>query len=818
MPEAIELEGVRIDLRRGLDGRWNLPVGRGEPAPVLAGPPTLPLRTSLRDVGITVSDRVSGLEAEVGGIFLEATGSRLETTGTLDIKDPLAWRVGSQSGEVAFTPAAFRLDRAFTLTGWTARTPEATVRLEGTWSDVFASGSLGLTFDADLDLRRLAARSATPLPIDGSLHLDGQISVARGEPRAEFRWRGDEVRAAGRRMRTAGHATITGKGLEVSAASLKVAGGSLDGSGRVLFGTSEASRIDARWSGLDLASLLMPSGPRAESSPLRGLVAGHLRASWPGLAWPKANAQMVLEARPGGTDGPRGLPIEGDARLDLRGGRWNLEMRAHSREDAQIAGQFEGALGASTFADTTLAGRLDLEILDMSPLMAMLGLEPVAGQGRGSVLASGTLASPRAAVEVRGVGLRVRESPPVHLSAQGTIDRTSVVVSVADLHAGSAHAQATGRLLFESGGLDGRYEFDLPDLGAFPSAVPAGFDPRGALHGRGTLGGTSTEPQASLSATGTDLRLAGQTAETARFELRLDGPWLRVDSFELGQATGKLSATGAYDRRRRAFSLGVQGRNFEIRPLPKRLAGPEAVPFGGRVEVDFEGGGSVAAPEGRGRVTLSDGRWEGRSLGPFAADLDLSKKGLSIDLRADDLSARVEGTVELRAPHAFSIMSRFERSDLGTAAKLLGLEASLSSGTASLSLQAKGSFDDPGQATGSLTLDEVDGMIRGRAVRLHQTASVEVGPDRVRVDRLDLGVGAARLRVDGALDAQAQGDPGSIRPGALCARVVQCRRRALFRNGGVDCAGRATPRVPPGRSSESRAFACGVTRARRSFG
>ncbi|HEY6551800.1 MAG TPA: hypothetical protein VI669_00510, partial [Vicinamibacteria bacterium] len=168
MPEAIELEGVRIDLRRGLDGRWNLPVGRGEPASVAPGPPTLPLRTSLRDVGITVSDSVSGLEAKVGGIFLEATGSRLETAGTLDIKDPLVWRVGSQSGEVAFTPAAFRLDRAFTLTGWTARTHEGTVRLKGTWSDVFASGSLGLTFDADLDLRRMAARSTTPLPIDGS--------------------------------------------------------------------------------------------------------------------------------------------------------------------------------------------------------------------------------------------------------------------------------------------------------------------------------------------------------------------------------------------------------------------------------------------------------------------------------------------------------------------------------------------------------------------------------------------------------------------------------------------------------------------------
>jgi outer membrane protein insertion porin family len=749
VPESVEMEGVRIDLRHGDDGRWNLPVG--SPASG-AGAPILPLRIALRDVAITMSDRTNGLEAQVSGISLQAAGSRRETAGSLDIKDPLRWRAGNQKGEVTFTPAVFQLGQAFTLKEWSARSSEATVRLSGKWADVFGGGSLGLAFDADVDLRRLAARADTPLDLDGSLHLEGRISGARdGGPRADVTWRGDDTRAGGRRMSLAGHAVITGRGLEVGGARVGVAGGSVEGSGRVSLVVAEASQIEARWSRLDLGSLLAPAPAHPE---LSGLLSGHLRASWPGLEWRRAQAQMVVEA---GDSGKDGVPLAGDARLDLRAGKWTLEAKAHSRDDARWDGQLGGTLGSLALGDTSVAGRLDLEIGDLRPLLDALRGVPVAGRGRGALLVSGTLGSPRAAFDLQGVGLRLGKYPPADLRAQGTIDRLALAVESFSLHAGSAHAQSAGRLSFANGELEGRYELDLPDLAALSSAFPAGIDPEGALHAKGSLAGTWSEPKATLAADGTDLRVAGQRVQTARFELAVDGQGLRADAVDLVQARGTLSAKGEYDRRDGEFAVSLHARTFEIAPLPAGLAGPEVVPLGGRVDLDFEGRGRKASPEGHGRLTLTNGQWEGRSLGPLAADLALTKEGLRTDLKADDLRAHAEVTVGLDSPHVFSATARLADSDLATAAKLLGLDASLVSGTVALGAKATGSFDDLRGATLSLTVDKLDGAFRGRPLRLDREAHLEMAPGRFQVGALDLAVGEGRLRLDGALDARGQG-------------------------------------------------------------
>jgi outer membrane protein insertion porin family len=750
-PESVDIQGVRIDLRLGADGRWNLPVGgTGETSLGVAAPPVLPLRTSLRDVAVSVSDVTHGLEAHAGGISIQAAGSRLETAGTLDIQEPLRWRAGNQTGEIAFTPAPFRLGRALTFERWNARSSEATVQLKGTWSDIFGAGGLGLEFVADLDLRRLAARAATPPRIDGSLHLDGRISGALGEPRVDATWRSDDTRAAGRRMSLAGHATLTGKALDVGAASVKVAGGSVEGSGRVAFAPAEASRFEARWSRLDLGSLLTPE---REPRVLRGLLAGNLRAAWPGLEWQRANGQMVAAASDAGTEG---LPVEGNARLDVRAGRWTLETNAHSRDDARLTGQLEGVIGSPDLDATSVAGQLALEVDDFAPLAASQGV-PVAGRGRGSLVVSGTLAAPRATIDVQGLGLQFAKNPAVDLTAQGAIDRAGLTVDSFGLHSGSAHLQARGRVVFGDGALDGRYELDLPDLAALGSALPAGFDPSGNLHGKGSVGGTLQEPKATLSAEGADLTLAGQAVETARFELRLDGPWLRADAVELVQKQGTLKATGAYERRGRQFSVSAHGRTFEIAPLPAGVAGPEAVPFAGTVDLDFEGAGTKAAPEGRGRVALTEGVWEGRSLGPIAADLSLTRAGLRAVMTAEDLAAHAEVTVGIDPPHTFSATARLEGSDIATAAKLLGLDASLVSGTVSLGAKANGSVDDLRGATVSLTLSKVAGAYRGRPVSLDQEAQLEMAPGRFRVQALDLAVGDGRLRLEGALDARGTG-------------------------------------------------------------
>jgi outer membrane protein assembly factor BamA/autotransporter translocation and assembly factor TamB len=751
MPESVDVEGVRIHLSLDRDGRSNLPRG-GSPGAVEGAPmPLLPLRVSVRDAAITVSDRAHGLEAEVAGLSLQATGSRLETAGTLDIKEPLRWRFGNQAGEIAFTPAVFQLDRTLTLKEWGARSSEGSVRLSGTWTDLFGAGGLGLAFAADLDLGRVAARMETHPPIDGALHLDGRISGVWREPRVDVTWDAKEARAGGHLMALGGQATVTGKGLDVRGATVRVAGGSAEGSGRLALAAAEASQFAAHWSGLDLATLLAPTG---EKPPIRGVLAGHLRASWPGLEWRRANGEMVLDASEGGNGGQK---VAGSARLDVRGGKWALETKARSGDETRLFGQLAGQLGTRDLGDTSMTGRLDLEVSDLRPLAIALQKTPVAGQAQARLLVSGTLASPHVAIDLQGQGLRVGQNPAADLSAQGTIDRTSLAVEAFDLHGGSAHAEADGRLLLANGGLEGRYELDLPDLSVFGPALPKGFDPQGAVHGKGSLAGTATAPSVTLSAVGSEVRMAGQSAQRARVEGALEGSRIRVDAFELDQPQGKLSVSGDYDRREGQLSLEVHGRSFEIEPLPAGLAGPEAVRFGGKVDVDFDGGGPKSAPKGRGRVTVEGGEWEGRSLGPLAADLTLTKEGLHADLSALSLSAHAEATVDLDPRHAFTLAARLEGTDLATVTRVAGLDSSLLTGTVSLGAKATGSMEDVRGARVALKVDRLAGTFRGRPMRIDHEAELERAPGELRLGAFDVSVGAGRLRLDGALDARGQG-------------------------------------------------------------
>ena len=749
VPETVEVEGVRIDLRRGVDGRLNLPPGRGSAAG--SAGPTFPLRLSLRNVAIAVSDPELGLEASMGGISLHAEGSRSEIAGSLALAEPLRWRVGAETGAVSFTPTTFSLGRSLAFRGLAARSSEATVRLEGAWSDVFTTGALALAFDAEVDLGRLAARAKPPAPLAGSLHLEGRITGRPDDPHVEVTWRGVETEVGDLRVGLDGHAAITGKGLDFDRARLEIAGGHAEAAGHVGFGAAEASRIEGRWNGLDLGVLLAPKGGGLA---VDARLSGRLSASWPGLEWRRANAAMTLEAAEGRG---RGLPLEGNARLALRGGKWTLETDVRSHDDARLAGQLEGRLGSVHLGQTSVEGFLALEAPNLNALATALGEKSVGGEASGRAVVAGTFAFPRARLDLRALGLRMGEGPPAALTTQGSIDRGGLAVEAFNLHAGSAHVQAKGRLLFANREIEGRYEIDVPDLAALAAAFPKGAEPAGSLHGSGTLGGTSKVPRLTLSAEGADLRLAGQRVVAGRFELGLLGTHFHADKIELEQAQGRLRASAAYDRGSERFSLNLLGRAFEIGALPAGLAGPEPLAIGGKLDVDFEGAGTLAAPDGHGRLALEDGQWKGRRLGPMAADLALTSAGLRVDLTAVDLRGRAQATVGLASPHAFSVAARFEGSDLGTGAMLLGLEPSLVSGIVSMEVKATGSIDDPGQSKLSLTLDRLSGSVRGRPLRLAGPARLDGDKGHLGIAGLDVSVGDGRLRLNGALDAGGEG-------------------------------------------------------------
>jgi outer membrane protein assembly factor BamA len=749
VPESVRAEGVRIDLRRGPDGQWNVPVVAGSVP--RGGAPVLPLRISVRDVAVTVRDPGNEWEAEAHGLVAEASGTRSATRGTVEFKEPLRWRAGRRKGEILLGKAVFGLGRALTLEEWQARAPEGTVHLAGTCSDVFGRAELAFRVGGDVDLGRAMAAAGGAAGLEGAVQWSGGVGGVLAAPEARVDFRGRLTRSALGPADLDGRATLASSRIEVAEATLRVASGRATGRATVVLEGTERSRLEAEWAGLDLGALVEPSVGAPHRAPVSASLGGRLQASWPGREWRRADADVLVGAKPGDVD-PNRLGIEGRVHLGIDSGRWSLETDARAGQAARLVGRLGGEVGPSDLAATSVTGRIDLALDDLAPLGRVLGKGRITGRGEMTLVASGTLGAPEASLAARAVDLSAGGMPATSLEARARVDRKGLEVDAFGLHAGSAHAQAAGRVRFPGGGVDGRFELDLPDLAVLGPALPAGFDPTGALHGSGLVTGAWTAPRVALSAAGSDLRALGQSARTGRFELRFESGRLEADVFELAQESGRLDVRGRYVPREKGFELEAQARDFEIGALPAGLAGPGPLAIGGRIDVDFDGGSLGREASGGGKLTVRDARWEGRSLGDVGVDLGLSREGLRATLEAGALSLRADGLVRPGPRHPFSLTAALEGADLGRWSSALGQDAGLATGTASLNASASGSLDDLRSAEVSLVLTELGAALRGGAVRLEREARISVAPGLVRVEGLDLVAGESRFHLDGALD------------------------------------------------------------------
>ncbi|HSD28909.1 MAG TPA: translocation/assembly module TamB domain-containing protein, partial [Vicinamibacteria bacterium] len=639
----------------------------------------------------------------------------------------------------------------FTLEAWEARAPEGTVHLAGTCSDVFGRAELAFSVSGDIDLGRAVAAAGGAPGLEGAVQWSGGVGGVLAAPEARVEYRGRLTRSALGPADLDGRATLARSRIEVAEATLRVAQGRATGRATVVLEGRERSRVDAEWAGLDLGALVEPNVGTPRHAPVSASLGGRLQASWPGRDWRRADADVLVEAKPGDVD-PDRLGIEGRVHLGIDSGRWRLETDARAGLAARLVGRLEGAVGASDLAATSVHGRLDLALDDLAPLGRALGKGPITGRGAMTLVASGTLGAPEASMAARAVDLSAGGMRAASLAASARVDRKGLEVDAFGLHAGSAHAQAAGRVRFPGGGVDGRFELDLPDLAVLGPALPAGFDTGGALHGSGLVTGAWTASRVTLSATGTDLRALGQAARAGRFELRFEDGRVRADAFELTQEGGRLEARGSYVPREGGFQLVARARDFEIAALPAGLVGPEPFAIGGRIDADFDGGTLGREASGGGKVTVRDARWEGRSFGDVGVDLGLSREGLRATLEAGALSLRGEGLVRPGPRHPFSLTASLDGADLGRWASALGQDAGLATGTASLTASASGFLDDLRSAEVSLTLTQLAAALRGGTVRLEREARVSVAPGVVRVGGLDLLAGEGRLHVDGALD------------------------------------------------------------------
>ena len=223
-----------------------------------------------------------------------------------------------------------------------------------------------------------------------------------------------------------------------------------------------------------------------------------------------------------------------------------------------------------------------------------------------------------------------------------------------------------------------RFGVARPECGQFADRIggrasPATDNARGTLNAAATLGGTLRAPQGRMSLNARELTVASSKHSRLKgLGLAVDGNWNGRNLDVKGQVTGlegdRVALTGSVPLLLTPAPLGISVPSDGRLALQVQGAGQiehlaDLLPLGedrvsGRFAADAAVGGTVASPAARGRLKLSDGRYEnfatGAVLTNMQADLvgDRDRFTLTSFSAADSASGslKAQGNVVLSGP------------------------------------------------------------------------------------------------------------------------------------------------------------------------
>ncbi len=496
-----------VRLVRDADGRMNLPdsseTPAGEPSPLDIAHLSAP-----RFV-IDIKDAQNDLALVIPGVTLDVR----RADGRIALEVPATLTVGANRTQVTMLEGGAAFDgRALKLAAVTLRSPEASLRIDGTLSLLVKDPSVDVRATGTADVERLAAWGmADGERPRGSVALDVHAAGPFAAPVADVRLTSSRLQwqqIAITDVTATSH--VTADAATIQGAGFTIAGGRVAASGEVPF-AGTAAHLNATWKDVDATMLATTLAGPIETAPT-GTLSGQLSATGPLADIARWSADVTLRAEGGGTRRGR-IAIPGTTQLQLADGRWHIDARHRAANMVPLVLVGGGDLNTAEPGRSTLAGRLDIANTRVVPLIDLLRTLGVADLDS-TVVSGGTVS---ATVQLAG---RIA-APTIDAQVLGA-DLAGMQFSVGELRAHASGELATPRLSFTADA---------------PSAVVA------------------DEQVSNLHVTGA-----------------LDGDVLAVQSLTAAQRTldGQLSASGTYDLRTERYDAMLTVGRWTVAPTPDR--------------------------------------------------------------------------------------------------------------------------------------------------------------------------------------------------------------------------------------------------------
>ena len=233
--------------------------------------------------------------------------------------------------------------------------------------------------------------------------------------------------------------------------------------------------------------------------------------------------------------------------------------------------------------------------------------------------------------------------------------------------------------------------------------------------------------------------------------LTVDRSGLRVHRLDARADLARLNASGDYlwsGRGNVRFDatvtdIGDLARRFQTTPLA----------MSGSAHVEGHVEGTVDRPRGQATLTADEVEIEGTAIGRVGATVTLDGTRAQVHADAPALAARARMDLDIASPYNYNAEARFDRTPIPAAIPAsLRNQWAMSEGVITGSVRARGMLSRPLEVAGTADLDDLDVTLKGTRVKLQRSATLDVSPDRITAEHVDLVVGrTTRVLMSGTL-------------------------------------------------------------------
>ena len=377
-------------------------------------------------------------------------------------------------------------------------------------------------------------------------------------------------------------------------------------------------------------------------------------------------------------------------------GLWQVDLDQPLTSAARVTGVIEGRARADGWAEVELDGALHLTCTDLgrcrevlAPAASSADTDLLTGSLAAEVRVNGTLGRPRLTGSVAVADVGVGALSGIQLEANVSADLTTLDVASAVGRLGNNVIRGRVRVVWDGGLIDGAIDGELRDLELLTPMLPAEWAPRGTVRVAAAIAGSVSSP--------------------------------------------------SFDR------ITLTGNQLVLTPL---FAGtPDEIPIAGRVNLEFEGSGPVAAPVGTTTVEATDLAWNNYRLGTARATIAVDGGTVHGQAELPEFSAVAEIALDLADRRTVDLIVDVADADL---ARVAADTAVPLAGTASLGAHVTYAF---GESVGSaaaervtvdIQLRSIEGSVGDTPVRLVQPADLRYLPTDISTDHVELTVGGTR--------------------------------------------------------------------------